>query len=208
MTSYTRYQNLTMPYKNRSTARTITIVSLLCMTVALPSGSAIGQSAMVALPSGRAIGQSGISQDRLVGTWAYDSVVVERTDGTKVAPFGPDPKGFITLSADGRYSLQLIRSDIPKIASKDRLSGTAEENRAVAQGVVSQFGTYSVNEAQGTLTLHVETSSFPNENGTNHERIITSISADKLQWTNPTPTTPGVAYSTLRRATPPAAPSQ
>jgi hypothetical protein len=184
----------------------ITAVALLCVTVALPSGSAIGQSQIVPFHSGRAIGQSGVSQDRLVGTWAYESVVVERTIGTRVAPFGPDPKGFITLSADGRYSLQLIRPDIPKITSKDRLSGTAEENQAV--GVVSQFGTYSVNEAEGTLTLHVETSSFPNENGTDQERIITSISADKLQWTNPTPTSPGIAYSTLRRARAPAEPPQ
>ena len=73
---------------------------------------------------------------------------------------------------------------------------------------VSQFGTYSVNEAEGTLTLHVDTSSFPNENGTDQERIITSISADKLQWTNPTPTSPGIAYSTLRRASAPAEPPQ
>ena len=199
MTIHTRYPNSAKPDKERSTAL-ITAVALLCMTVVLPSGSAIGQSQMVALPSGRPAGHSQVSKDRLVGTWTYESVVVERTNGTRVAPFGPDPKGFITLSADGRYSLQLIRPDIPKIASKDRLSGTAEENRAVAQGVVSQFGTYSVNEAEGTLTLHVETSSFPNENGTDHERIITFISADKLQWTNPTPTTPGIAYSTLRRA--------
>jgi hypothetical protein len=178
------------------------------MTVVLPSGSAIGQSQMVALPSGRPAGHSQVSKDRLLGTWTYESVVVERTNGTRVAPFGPDPKGFITLSADGRYSLQLMRPDLPKIASKDRLSGTSEENRAVAQGVVSQFGTYSVNEAEGTLTLHVETSSFPNENGTDHERIITFISADKLQWTNPTPTTPGIAYSALRRARAPAEPPQ
>jgi len=200
MTIHTRHPNSAKPDKDQPTARTITAVVLLCLAVALPSGSAIGQSHMVASPSGNAIGQSEISRDRLLGTWAYDSVVVERTDGTRVAPFGADPKGFITLSADGRYSLQLIRPDIPKIASKDRLSGTAEEYRAVAQGFVSQFGTYSVNEAQGTLTLHVETSSFPNENGTDHERIITSFSANKLQWTNPTPTTPGIAYSTLRRA--------
>ena len=204
MTSYTRYPNSANPDKHWSSVRTITVMALLCMTVALPSGRAIGQSAMVALPSGHAIGQSGISQDRLVGTWTYESVIVERTDGTKVAPFGPNPKGLITLSADGRYSLQLIRPDIPKIASKDRLSGTPEENRAVAQGVLSQFGTSSVNEAEGTLTLHVETSSFPNENGTDQERIIASISADNLQWTNPTPTTPGIAYSTLRRARAPA----
>jgi len=203
MTVHTRRPNSSKPDMERTTAP-ITAVALLCMTVVLPSGSAIGQSHMVTLPSGRAIGHSQVIKDRLVGTWTYESVVVERTDGTKIAPFGLDPKGFITLSADGRYSLQLIRPDIPKIASKDRLSGTAEENRAVAQGVVSQFGTYSVNEAEGTLTLHVETSSFPNENGTNEERIITSISADKLQWTNPTPTTPGIAYSMLRRARVPA----
>jgi Lipocalin-like domain len=207
MTIHTRHPNSAKPDKDQSTAL-ITAVALLCMTVVLPSGSAIGQSQMVLLPSGRAVGHSQVSKDRLVGTWTYESVVVERTDGTRVAPFGPDPKGFITLSADGRYSLQLIRPDIPKIASKDRLSGTAEENRAVAQGVVSQFGTYSVNEAEGTLTLHVETSSFPNENGTDHERIITSISADKLQWTNPTPTSPGIAYSALRRAKAPAEPPQ
>jgi hypothetical protein len=169
MAIYTRYPNSAKPDKDRSTAPTIAAIALLYMAVALHSGSAIGQSQMVAFLSGRAIGQPPISQDRLVGTWTYESVVVERTDGTRVAPFGPDPKGFITLFADGRYSLQLFRADIPTIASKDRLSGTAEENRAVAQGVLSQFGTYSVNEAEGTLTLHVETSSFPNENGTNHE---------------------------------------
>ena len=117
MTGYTRYPNSANSDKHWSIVRTITVMALLCMTVALPSGSAIGQSAMVALPSGRAIGQSGISQDRLVGTWTYESVIVERADGTKVAPFGPNPKGLITLSADGRYSLQLIRPDIPKIAS-------------------------------------------------------------------------------------------
>ena len=206
MTIHTRHPNSAKPDKDQSTAL-ITAVALLCMTVVLPSGSAIGQSQMVPLHSGRAIGHSQVSKDRLVGTWTYESVVVERTDGTRVAPFGSDPKGFVTFSADGRY-LQLIRPDIPKIASKDRLSGTAEENRAVAQGVLSQFGTYSVNEAEGTLTLHVETSSFPNENGTDHERIITSISADKLQWTNPTPTTPGIAYSALRRAKAPAEPRQ
>ena len=206
MTIHMRHPNSAKP--DQSTARALTAIVFLCMTVGLPSGDAVGQSDIVALPSGRPVGQSGVSQDRLVGTWTYESIVVERTDGTRVAPFGPDPKGFITLSADGRYSLQLIRPDIPKITSKDRLSGTAEENQAVAQGVVSQFGTYSVNEAEGTLTLHVETSSFPNENGTDHERIITFISADKLQWTNPTPTTPGIAYSALRRARTPAEPPQ
>jgi len=67
MTIHTRQPNSAKPDKDQSTA-VIIAVALLCMTVALPSGSAIGQSAIVALPSGRAIGQSGVSQDRLVGT--------------------------------------------------------------------------------------------------------------------------------------------
>ena len=105
MTSYTRCPNSANPDKHRSSVRTITVLGLLCMTVTLPLGSAIGQSAMVALPSGRAIGQTGISQDRLVGRWTCESVIVERMDGTKIAPFGPNPKGLITLS--------LLMVDIP-----------------------------------------------------------------------------------------------
>ena len=85
MTIHMRQPNSAKRDKNRSAARTLTAVALCCMTFALPSGSAIGQSATVALPSSRAIGQSGVSQDRLVGTWTYESVVVERTNGTRVA---------------------------------------------------------------------------------------------------------------------------
>jgi Lipocalin-like domain len=199
MTINMRYHNTTKPDPIRSGRHNVIAVALFSMAVVLPWGSASGQSEMVDSPSGSANGQTQVSKDRLVGTWAYESVIVERADGTRVATFGPDPKGVITLTADGRYSMQLIRPDIPKIASKDRLNATPEENRAVVQGVVSQFGTYSVNEAEGTLTLHVETSSFPNDNGTDQERIITSISGDELHWTNPTPSTPGIAYSALRR---------
>jgi hypothetical protein len=86
MTIYTRHPNSAKPDKDQSTGCTITAVALLCVTVALPSGSAIGQSQIVPFHSGRAIGQSGVSQARLVGTWAYESVVVERTNGTRVAP--------------------------------------------------------------------------------------------------------------------------
>ena len=105
----------------------------------------------------------------------------------------------LTFTADGRYSLQLMRPDLPKIASKDRLKGTPAENEAVAKGVISHFGTYSVNEADGTYTLHVEMSTFANDNGTDQKRIVTSLTADELKWTNPTPTTSGIAYVVVKR---------
>jgi hypothetical protein len=169
---------------NRLGALTLTTVALLCLLL---------------LPSGDAIGQAKITKDRLVGTWMYVSVFVQRTDGSKVETFGPNPKGILILTADGHYSLQLIRPDLPKIASKDRLKATREENEAVGQGIISHFGTYSVNEADGTYTLHVEVSSFPNYNGTDQKRIVTSLSADEMKATNPTPTTPDTAYAVLKR---------
>jgi len=50
MTIHMRQPNSAKRDKNRSAARTLTAVALCCMTFALPSGSAIGQSATVALP--------------------------------------------------------------------------------------------------------------------------------------------------------------
>ena len=170
---------------NRRSALTMTAAALLCLGVALASGDAIGQVK--------------IKKGQLVGTWAYVSVVVERADGTKVETWGPHPKGMLIFTANGRYSLQLIRPDLPKIASKDRLKSTPEENGAVAKGVLSHFGTYSVNEADGSYILHVEASSFANDHGTEQKRIVTSLSADELKWTNPTPTTPGKAYAVVKR---------
>ena len=151
------------------------------------------------LASGDATAQTKISKDQLVGTWSYASIVVERPDGSKFEPWGPKPVGTLIFVANGRYSLQIIRPDLPKFASKDRLKGTPEENQAVAQGVLSHFGTYTVNGAEGTYTLHVEASSFAGDNGTKQVRTVTSFSADEYKTTNPTPTTGAKAYAVLKR---------
>ena len=95
--------------------------------------------------------------------------------------------------------LVLTRPDLPKIASKDRLKGTPEEYQAVVQGSLAHFGTYSVNEAEGTYTLHVESSTYPNYNGTDQIRIVTSLSRDEMKVTNPSPTTPTKSYVVYKR---------
>ena len=82
--------------------------------------------------------------------------------------------------------------------SEDRLKGTPEENEAIAKGILAHFGTYSVSEADGTYTLHVEASSYANYNGTDQKRIVTSLTADELKWTNPTPSTPYKAHAVVK----------
>jgi hypothetical protein len=171
----------------RLSTLTTTTVLLLFLGLGLPAGEALGQAKVK------------ISKEQLVGAWANVSVQVERSDGSKVETFGPNPKGVIIFTADDRYALVLTRPDLPKIASKDRLKGTPEEYQAVVQGSLAHFGTYSVNEAEGTYTLHVESSTYPNDTGTDQIRIVTSLSRDELKVTNPSPTTPTKAYVVYKR---------
>jgi Lipocalin-like domain len=59
---------------------------------------------------------------------------------------------------------------------------TAEESKATALGTITHFGTYSVSEADRTIAIHVEASSFPNWNGTDLERLF-EITQDQLKLT-------------------------
>jgi hypothetical protein len=132
-------------------------------------------------------------KDQLVGTWNVLIVDDVHPDGSHVPAYGPNPIGTVLFGADGRYSLQIMRAAIPKFASNNRLKGTPEENKAVVQGMISHFGTYSVNEADKTFTIRIEGSSFPNWGGTQQKRLITSLTAgDELTWTNPTPSSGAV----------------
>jgi len=165
----------------------------------IPAATAATLCLTFALAPGDATGQTKITKNQLIGTWSYASVVAERPDGSKFEPWGPTPKGNLIFTSNGRYSVQIIRHDLPKLASNDRLKGTPEENEAVAKGVFSHFGTYTVDEAAGTYTLHIEASSFAADNGTKQVRTITSFATDDFTTTNPTPRTGAIVYTVFKR---------
>jgi lipocalin-like protein len=124
----------------------------------------------------------GQTAKELVGSWTLISVTVNR-DGEKIEPFGPNPKGTMTFDSGGRFSIIVTRSDLPKFASNNRETGTSEENKAVAQGSIAYFGTYSVDEDGHMFIVHVGASSYPNFVGTDQKRIFT-ITGDELKYTN------------------------
>jgi len=126
--------------------------------------------------AGDAVAQS--AKD-LVGTWTFVSAVNTRPDGTKFDPFGGKGVGMQFVASTGQFSYQIIRSDIPKLASNNRQEGTADEFKAMAQGVISYFGTYSLDVSGKTLTQHVVSSSFPNFNDTKRIWAIT-LTGDEL----------------------------
>jgi Lipocalin-like domain len=125
-------------------------------------------------------------EQQIQGTWILVSCVNEQ-DGKKVDVFGPNPRGSLILTPDGRYSQIIMRASLPKFASNSRMKGTAQENEAVVQGTHVYFGRYTVaSEKEGTVNLSVEGSTFPNWDEGVQKRVMT-VSGDELRVTNPTP---------------------
>ena len=128
--------------------------------------AALTMLALLLVPfTGDAVAQQKLLKEQLVGTWTFVSAVNTRPDGTKFDPWGGKAIGLQMFDSTGNFSWQVIRTDIPKLASNNRLQGTADEFKAVAQGVLSAYGTYSLDDSGKTLTQHIKGSSFPNFNG-------------------------------------------
>jgi len=125
-------------------------------------------------------------KEAIVGTWSLLIDDAVTADGTHVPNFGPNPIGVAMFGADGHFTVAITRAGRPKFASNNRTKGTADENKAVVAGSNAFFGSYAVNEADKSLTLRVDGSTYPNLEGTTQKRTITSLTAgDELTWTNP-----------------------
>ena len=150
----------------------------------------------VLLSSAAASGAETRTARDLVGTWTLVSTVAQQ-GGTKTDMFGPDPSGTLVFGSDGHYALIFLRRDLPKVASDSRTSATPDESRAIAQGSIAHFGTYTVDETGEVLVLRIEGSTFPNWDGAEQRRAF-SLSGDELTYTSPGST--GVATQvTMRR---------
>jgi hypothetical protein len=101
------------------------------------------------LSAGAAMAQSTLKQ-QIVGTWDFVVAEVTAPDGKKSYPFGEVPKGILIFTPDGRFAQIHVAADAPKIASNNRLTGTAEEYAAIMRRSLSVFGTYTVDEDKKT----------------------------------------------------------
>ena len=136
-----------------------------------------------------AIAQQKSLKEQLVGTWAFVSSTGKLADGN--SPWGTNPKGQLSFDANGRYSSIIVRSDMAKYASNNRLQTSPTEDKATVQGAIAFFGTYTVNEADRSYTVRVDGSSYPNWNGTDLKQVVESITADELKIRNPAPSIGG-----------------
>ena len=124
-------------------------------------------------------------QNQLIGTWDFLVAQVKAPDGKISFPFGETPKGILIFSPDGRFAQIHVASDVPKIASNNRLTGTPEEYAQIMRRSISVFGTYTIDEAKRTVTYHITSASFPNWQGESQTRTIDKLTADEFINTNP-----------------------
>lgn len=137
----------------------------------------------------------------LLGTWTLVSVDSVKADSSRIALYGPEPKGVLIFDGQGRYASQIMRAQRPRFASGKKNDGSAEEYKAAAQGVNAHFGEYAVNPAAGLISFRIQHALFPNWEGTTQDRKFT-LANDQLTYTVPVPTSGDGAFDEVvwRRA--------
>jgi lipocalin-like protein len=171
---------------NRRNVLELTTTVLLCAGVVFSTSHAPAQQKSL--------------KEQLTGVWTLVSIDNVLPDGKKQQLWGANPKGILILDAGGRFSQTQVRADRAKLKSANRLEATAEESKLLMHASLAQFGTWSVSEPDKTLIMRVEGALLPNAEGTDSKRIVTSITAAEVKFTNPGPATGGKNEVVYRRA--------
>ena len=117
---------------------------------------------------------------RILGTWMLKSREDMNAGGQIVIdPFlGPDPIGILCFGPT-HFAAQFMkrdRSDEERVPQRVQ----AKNNTAAVNGYDAYFGTYSVDEASGTLATHVEGSISPVNIGKTYVRDVRVVGNELL----------------------------
>jgi hypothetical protein len=138
----------------------------------------------LALLSGNAVAQQGTLRQQLVGTWTLVSFEIAESNGAKRQPGGANPKGILFFDAGGRYASVVGRPNRPKFKSVSQPT-TEELAAATADFFGANFGTWSVNEADKTLTRRYDAALFPNNEGQDFKASV-SLAGEELKLSGQT----------------------
>ena len=161
--------------------------------------SAMTTLTLVVLPSS-SIAQQKSLKEQIIGTWVIVSSDSTAPDGSKMQVFGPNPKGILVFDVSGQTVQIIVNPGVPKFKVNNRLKGTPEENTAAVHGTTATFGTFTVDESSKTITVRNVGGMFPGQAGTDTKRIVTSVTADELKFTNPATAAGMRADNVWRRA--------
>ena len=113
------------------------------------------------------------ARDRIIGAWRLESRTVRKANGENLLDpvLGAQPIGRLFYDASGIMMLQMMRQGRAQSIGVPSNPEDAKNPRIVL-GYDAYFGTFTVNEAQGTITHHVEGSLFPEDLGKDFTRLF------------------------------------
>jgi hypothetical protein len=139
-------------------------------------------AALVLLPSPTTAQEKTLKQ-QIQGPWSMASCNSTDAKGEKVSYCANNPKGILILAGNGNYAVTAIAG-----GRKD----------ASAPGIAANFGTWSANEADKTLTLHRVGSLNPANEGTDL-KVNISLNGEELRGTSDLSNPAGRVDITYRR---------
>ncbi|ARP80549.1 lipocalin-like domain protein [Bordetella genomosp. 8] len=134
------------------------------------SGAVAALFVTASLSSAVALAKTPAAASSLAGTWTLVAADVQHPDGSRGRDYGAAPKGLLIVDKQGRYSLQIYKSERQRFASPDKSAATPAEYKEVVMGSSTHFGTISVDPAKSTLVFHIQNASFPNWEGEEQKR--------------------------------------
>jgi hypothetical protein len=142
-------------------------------------------------PDNRAVRSTPGARQRIVGAWQLITRSVRRDNGEVLVDpvLGQQPLGRLCYDASGGVMLQMMRMGRTAAIGQPANPEDATNPRVVL-GYDAYFGTYTVNEAQGTVTHHVQASLFPEDLGKDFVRPFT-LDGDTLTLSFTSPSAGG-----------------
>jgi hypothetical protein len=116
--------------------------------------------------------------ETIIGTWKLVSAKLTTDTGEVRDSWGPNPVVFLTYTSAGRMSAILTFSGRKNLSVSDFISAPAGERAEAFASMTAYAGRYAFSGDK--VIHHVEGASTPNDVGTNLERVIVQLDADRL----------------------------
>ncbi len=182
--------------------QTISTVNLIVFMGLLFSQLCSVSTAQTASSNEPAASKSSVRK-QLIGSWRLVSRQSRRADGEIESDPGlaTTPLGILIYDESGHVAAQLSRRDRTVAMRSEECQAviTTKGTQDTAQTILgydAYFGTYKLNQRDGTVTHHLEAAIFPGDIGKDIERHFT-ISGDQLTITFDTTTRDGVKVTRI-----------
>jgi Lipocalin-like domain len=111
-------------------------------------------------------------KSQIIGAYSLSSTYDQLADGKKIYTWGRGVEGSAIYTPSGIFSLQIMAAN--------RHSSSGQGPLQPVGPIVTYYGTYTVEDANKTITYHIQRSSFPPWNGIDRKVTVESVTGSDL----------------------------